>query len=336
MNILGLLGEGRAAPYVIYDLGAGFEAAGHKVKYISLKDELFPVLLQMNMNQFLEVLAGKMKELEIDMVYGYGAKPIIPCVDPSGTRYTVWDILEIPYLTIWYDSPTADYIFPSLIDIQPSKYHHMFIWDRYYFEDLGRLGFENIHYLPIGTNTKRFRRMQPTDATEVEKYGADVAFVGSYTARRELAIRMLMDFNPVIYGYDWEQAKSAAVRERLRGPADNFTELNKIYNYSKININVTVEQGLTSLNMRVFDVMAAGGFLISDFKEDFELLFDEEEFVCYRNLSELPELVEYYLKNPEERKKKAWAGRRRVLRDHDYTKRAEQIMEAMREAGLAN
>lgn len=338
MKVMALLNPGRAAPYAIYDLGEGFQACGHEVMYTKVT-EIHDLIQQMDPSEFLVNFGERVLRLGVDFVVGYGGMPFVfptERQDRAGIN-TIWDLLQIPYASIWFDSPTAEQIMPFVIDLIPSKYHYMFIWDRYYLDDLKTLGFRNIHYLPIGTNTKRFKRVQPVVPEDEQRYGGDVVFVGSYSGRRELAMRKLLDFKPIIFGHDWDKARSEDVRKCWRGSANNADELNNVYNYAKVNINVTMEQGITSLNMRVFDVLAAGGFLISDYRKDFETLFDmEEEIVCWKDIDELPGLVEYYLNRPEERKKKAWAGRRRVLREHDYSKRAAAIVETLREGGCFN
>ena len=45
---------------------------------------------------------------------------------------------------------------------------------------------------------------------------------------------------------------------RFHGFADNRTECPDIYSQSKINLNITNEQLLTSLPVRIFDVGACG------------------------------------------------------------------------------
>ena len=104
--------------------------------------------------------------------------------------------------------------------------------------------------------------------------------------------------------------------------------------YSKVNMNITVDQGVTSLNMRVFDCMACGSFLLSVHKADFEELFDyENEVVTYRRASEVPELVRYYLDHEEERKEISKRARRRVLAEHSYQNRVEFVLGKLESGG---
>jgi spore maturation protein CgeB len=86
--------------------------------------------------------------------------------------------------------------------------------------------------------------------------------------------------------------------------------------------------------MRVFDCMASGGFLISDYKQDFDSLFDKGEAVAFRELDELPRMVKRYLERAEERMAIAEKGRLRVAADHSYSKRIEFIMNLLERDGM--
>jgi spore maturation protein CgeB len=207
------------------------------------------------------------------------------------------------------------------------------VWDKFHAEDMKKLGFKKVHYMPIAANTKRFKKLDFNE-DDAREYGADVSFVGSRTLKRERVLSALTDFDLAIWGYDWENAADERLRECARGAADNENELVKVYNHSKININVTVDQGVSSLNMRVFDCMASGGFLISDYKQDFDSLFDKGEAVAFRELDELPRMVKRYLERAEERMAIAEKGRLRVAADHSYSKRIEFIMNLLERDGM--
>ena len=65
--------------------------------------------------------------------------------------------------------------------------------------------------------------------------------------------------------------------------------------------------------MRVFDTIGAGGFLITNYQQEAEELFDVgNEIVLYHDFTELQELVDYYLSHEGERVKVIKAGYNRV------------------------
>jgi hypothetical protein len=99
--------------------------------------------------------------------------------------------------------------------------------------------------------------------------------------------------------------------------------LNLCYNAARISVNITRPHGFTSLNMRVYEAMAAGSLMLTDEKSDARRLFDEgTEIVTYHSLDDLREKASWFLDHESERLRIAEAGRRRVLRDHTYDARA--------------
>lgn len=112
----------------------------------------------------------------------------------------------------------------------------------------------------------------------------------------------------------------------------SYDVLTKIYKESKINLNVTLHCIETGIPQRVFDIMAAGGFLLTNYQEEIEELFvPGEDLAVYHNQQELEELVEYYLTHEEERERIARNGQKKVLENHGYsiklTKAFQMIME---------
>lgn len=105
-----------------------------------------------------------------------------------------------------------------------------------------------------------------------------------------------------------------------------------IYRDAKININNTLHCIETGACMRVFEVMGAGGFLISNYQKELEELFvPGKEIVLYHNEEELLHLVDYYLAHEEERKEIARNGQRKVLAYHTLHIRFQKIMQIVYE-----
>ena len=333
MNILVILNRGRAAPYVMMDLNEHFNSMGHTSRMIRSEDLVDHGCDPLSREAFF-AMSRKIQTFNPDVVIGYGGVSLLFFqIEKQGPLVNVLEVLQIPSVGIYYDNPFLREVFPFVAGMADARQYHMFIWDRYYVEELQKLGFRNTYYMPIAANTKRYHKINE-QARDANEYSCDVSFVGSWSYKRELVLRKLLEFDLKIYGYGWEKA-SPRIKERFLGPADNITELPFIYNYSKINVNVTMEQGISSLNMRVFDVMACEGFLISDYKPDFRELFDyDNEAVCYQHVDELPELIQYYLTHEDERRRKARAARRRVLREHSYKNRAEFIIETLQKSGI--
>lgn len=143
-------------------------------------------------------------------------------------------------------------------------------------------------------------------------------------------IKQLREFRPAIHGDDgWSTLLDHGYI--LKPPIHYYKDLPKFYNACKINFNATSLQMSSAVNQRVFDVPACGSFLLTDHQEAIEELFEVgKEVVTYRDRDEIPEMVRFYLNNPEARKTVAMKGRERVLREHTYKHRIGKIIEVMK------
>ena len=111
-----------------------------------------------------------------------------------------------------------------------------------------------------------------------------------------------------------------------RGFVDTEKELAKIYNSSKINLNIT-EQGKSSINYRVFEVLASGGFLITDEREDLNLFVDYNKyFESYKNTPDLIDKIEFYLQNLNIAQKMAQIGRFKCIENHSFHSRVQIVL----------
>ena len=107
-----------------------------------------------------------------------------------------------------------------------------------------------------------------------------------------------------------------------------------VYSSSAININLFHLQCERSLILRVYDVMACGGFLLSEYTPAFEGVFRiGEDLDVFRTPQELKEKVQFYLAHPERRRGIARCGQRAVLRGHTHAHRLRRIVEDLGFAG---
>lgn len=99
------------------------------------------------------------------------------------------------------------------------------------------------------------------------------------------------------------------------GTADSFWEAPKIFNLSKINLNVTLKEITSGMSLRIFDILGAGGFLLTNWqKEIAENFVDGEEVVMYSSIEDAIGKANYYLAHEEERIRIAANGRKAVER----------------------
>jgi spore maturation protein CgeB len=79
---------------------------------------------------------------------------------------------------------------------------------------------------------------------------------------------------------------------------------------SRINLNICTDNGASD---RVYKIMAAGGFLLTDDWEDRENMFvDGKDCVVYNDINDLNQKINFYLQNEELRKQIATNGQKTV------------------------
>lgn len=104
-----------------------------------------------------------------------------------------------------------------------------------------------------------------------------------------------------------------------------FQDAARIYAKSKICLNIAMKE---DLNMRCFEVMGSGGFLLTDYVPYIEELFEDgKHLVLYRSIEEAIDKAKYYLSHDEEREKIAQAGLEEVTRAHTIDHRVGRMLE---------
>jgi hypothetical protein len=115
------------------------------------------------------------------------------------------------------------------------------------------------------------------------------------------------------------------------GIAGHGDELTRIYNASLLNLDVPRVYQRDIATMRVFDIMACGGVVLSEPSPDLlELFTDGSELICYSSARELSEKSARLLASAQERASIGRAARTAVARQHLLQHRFERL-----EAGLA-
>lgn len=108
------------------------------------------------------------------------------------------------------------------------------------------------------------------------------------------------------------------------------TEMPKVFSQSKINLNITMRGIRTGLSQRIWDVLGCGGFLITDFQSEIPDYFENgKDLVMYETPEECAELIDYYLKNEEERREIALSGLKKVNEIHTFDLRIAQIIKTV-------
>ncbi len=101
------------------------------------------------------------------------------------------------------------------------------------------------------------------------------------------------------------------------GPVNYITETPKVYACSKVNLNPSLKCIQTGIPLRVFEVMGAGGFLLTNYQEELlEHYENETDIVIYESMEDALEKIQFYLNHEDLRCKIAENGRRKTLENH--------------------
>lgn len=109
------------------------------------------------------------------------------------------------------------------------------------------------------------------------------------------------------------------LQEHNCGRVDYQKQMPLVFAESKINLNISLRSIHSGIPLRVLDIMACGGFVLTNWQPELEEYFvDDKELVMFHNLEECMEKMEYYLEHEEERRQIAEAGRKKVQEVFSY------------------
>lgn len=182
-------------------------------------------------------------------------------------------------------------------------------------------------FLPFGASK--------ISVSQVEISQNDVLFVGSCDLRRIFLLEQIK-CKVTVYGDRWKRNYSL-ISDTLKANVKDVSiwggELHQQLANAKIVLNITRTQfygAETGVNLRIFEALAAGCFLLTDYCDEVAELFEiGEELEVFRSSKELVEKVDYYLQHPEERHAIARKGYEAFLSKHTWENRAKELLQKM-------
>lgn len=208
-----------------------------------------------------------------------------------------------------------------------NNYHdeYKYFYDKLFLYDLGnvnaiRRGGENVYFCPAGFNNDYKK-----DECSKER---DLIFVGTPYKHRmkflnELAkIAEMKGWTMEIYGpffdknkYFWKnmikKIKYKYLFHHVHDGVYTSVEIAKLYAGSKICLNIHTDKQL-GMNPRCYEIMATGGFLLTDERAIYGDFNVGNDFETYGSISEVVNKIEFYLHNKEKRDNIALRGNKHV------------------------
>lgn len=112
----------------------------------------------------------------------------------------------------------------------------------------------------------------------------------------------------------------------LHKPVDYYDTAPYVYKCSKINLNISLRSIKSGMPLRAFDIMGAGGFLLSNYQTDFfEFFIPGDDFAFYDSQNDLLDKIDYYLHNDLERSQMAASAHDKIVRSHTFVHRIKEM-----------
>lgn len=111
------------------------------------------------------------------------------------------------------------------------------------------------------------------------------------------------------------------------GVVNYYTQMPLVFAGSKINLNISLRSIHSGIPLRVLDIMACGGFVLSNWQPEIEESFEEGiEIVTFKSLEECLDKTAYYLAHEDERKHIARNGQKKVQERFSYQIGLEKLL----------
>ena len=214
------------------------------------------------------------------------------------------DLGEINFPTAWWGIDTHNnynqhFLISRIFD-------HSLIAQKSFATKLSQDGIRSVTWFPLAYPASKMPTLNNN-----KKY--DVSYVGSlnwdlYPERKKI--------------FEMVNTKIDRFYFDTASPEDMFN----IYSSSKIVINHSLKN---DINMRIFESMGAGAFLLTNPIQDNgleEIIKIGRDFDIYKNLDDLSDKIDFYLQNDGAREEAAKYGQDKILNNHTYNNRVDYIL----------
>ena len=93
-----------------------------------------------------------------------------------------------------------------------------------------------------------------------------------------------------------DEQDTSLINVDFKGTVDYMNDMPKVFNNSSINLNMTIRNIRTGIPLRVWDILGAGGFLLTNYQIELTDYFkNEESIVYYEDMYDCCKKAEYYL-----------------------------------------
>lgn len=332
----GSLPVGRYAATALRDLGhtvdvfesPSFFATFSALRGLRLSIDRFERLEHSFLQLIAQAIRARAESFEPDLLLFLAQAPVTRQLIQAFRREKIptamWFVEDYNVFAYWRAiAPLFDFFF--VIQKEP------------FLSELAKIG-ATAKYLPMAALPSFHHPITELSAVERVRYGSDLSFVGAGYPNRRLAFRQLTQFDFKIWGSDWDDEVLLSSCLQKNGMRIDPEEAVKIFNASKINLNLHSSIRTQELvpngdfvNPRTFELAACGAFQLVNQRELLPELFEPDELATFTTMPELLEKITYYLTHNEERQQIAEKSRARVLAQHTYQHRMASMLDFIHE-----
>ncbi len=319
INPISIIGD-----LLIRGIARGFDKQGHKTLMTDVR----------------ELDEAKIRDFNPDFVLGLDYAHLI-----RDDSKSIIKNLNVPIVHFFIDDPNSSFAHAgdlTLYNKLACTDGIVLCWDKAFLSDFRN----DVYYLPTGIDFEVYK--EPDTGVKIGK--SSILFAGRpLTDRRESIIaHVARSFPGLLSIYCYKPHFDRSVENMLekgflnetetgeykkchKGFLQGEKELAAAYHNCDMVLNITMEQGPSSMNSRVLEALATGAFLLTDPVGDTAEYFEENrDFVFYRDLGDLTEKIRLYLENPGLRREIAGNGKKKVEQSHTLYRRAQQIIHIMK------
>jgi spore maturation protein CgeB len=155
--------------------------------------------------------------------------------------------------------------------------------------------------------------------------------LGEYCAsmRRLEYCKMVAKWGLDIWGdKGWEELKDS--QANIRGEIGYFKEINHVYSNGGIHLDINRLYQNDMITLRVFEVLACGGFILAEYSDALAEIFDiGTDIEAWKTKEELLDKIEFYIDKPELRDTIRRRGQGIVLKKHMFAQKMNYILDSM-------
>ena len=168
--------------------------------------------------------------------------------------------------------------------------------------------------------------MPNSDGVESKEYAYAQYYVNrkiTSIERTEIVKKIATQYPIDLYTYDQSIQLPNVI---LHDSVDFYRVAPYIYKCSKINLNISLRSIKTGIPLRAFDIMGAGGFLLTNYQADFfDHFIPGDDFAFYDSQTDLLDKITYYLQNDSERSQIAISAHDKIVKAHTFVHRIKEI-----------